>query len=72
LPLACRSTAEERLHWEQWAVEVSVAEPPPAEFEEQQAFAAGSLRAARRARLQAAIEEALAGIVRDGGCLLAP
>lgn len=44
-----------------------MAEPPPADFEEQQAFAAGSLRAARRARLQAALEEALAGIVRAGG-----
>lgn len=58
------STAEERLYWEQWVLEVAVAEPPPAEFEEQQAFAASSLRAQRRQRLQAAIEEGLTCIVR--------
>ena len=61
------STAEERLYWEQWVLEVAVAEPPPAEFEEQQS----SLRAQRRQRLQAAIEEGLTCIVRAGGCCAA-
>ncbi len=41
-------------------------EPPPAEFEEQQAFAASALRSQRRQRVQAAIEEGLTGIVRQG------
>ncbi|KAI3426852.1 hypothetical protein D9Q98_006798 [Chlorella vulgaris] len=59
------STSEERLYWEQWVVEVAVVEPPPAEFEEQQAFAASALRSQRRQRVQAAIEEGLTGIVRQ-------
>lgn len=50
-PLLC-STAEERLYWEQWLVDVTVLPPPPADFEERNAFAASSLRAQRRQRVQ--------------------
>ena len=49
--LVC-STAEERLYWEQWLVDVTVLPPPPADFEERNAFAASSLRAQRRQRVQ--------------------
>ncbi len=48
----CRSTAEERLYWEQWLVDVTALPPPPADFEERNAFASSSLRAQRRQRVQ--------------------
>lgn len=66
-PAAC-STAEERFYWEQWLIDIQVLGPAPAEFEEQQAIAATSLRAQRRQRAQAAIEECLTAVVRHGGC----
>ena len=61
-----RSTAEERLYWEQWLVDVAVAPAPPAEFEERDAAAASALSAQRRQRVQAAIEECLTLIVQHG------
>lgn len=67
IPWAC-STSEERFYWEQWLVDIQVLGPAPAEFEEQQAFAASSLRAQRRQRAQTAIEECLTAVVRHGGC----
>lgn len=58
------STSEERLYWEQWLIDVQVLGPSPPDFEEQQAFAASSLRAQRRQRVQAALEECLTAVVR--------
>ncbi|KAL4419641.1 hypothetical protein ABPG77_008582 [Micractinium sp. CCAP 211/92] len=58
------STAEERFYWEQWLIDIQVLGPAPAEFEEQQTIAATSLRAQRRQRAQAAIEECLTSVVR--------
>ena len=66
------STQEERLYWEQWLLDISILGGPAgassaaAAFEEQDALAAGSLRAQRRQRVQAAIEECLKAIVRHG------
>ena len=59
-PLTCspRSTAEERLYWEQWLLDVSALPPPPPEYEEGNVFAASSLRAQRRQRVQVGAEGA--------------
>lgn len=64
------STAEERLYWEQWLIDVSVAPQPQAPEPEEgsDAAAASALRARRRQRVQAALEEALTAIVQHGGC----
>ena len=70
-----RSTHEERLYWEQWLLDISIlggGGPPGASsaaaaaFEEQDSLAADSLRAQRRQRVQAAVEECLTAIVRHG------
>ena len=72
LPACHCSTQEERLSWEQWLLDISILGGPAgassaaAAFEEQDALAAGSLRAQRRQRVQAAIEECLTSIVRHG------
>ncbi|PSC69772.1 Meiotically up-regulated 66 [Micractinium conductrix] len=58
------STAEERVYWEQWLIDVQPLALPAPEFEEREALAAAQLRTQRRARVQAAIEECLTSIVR--------
>ncbi|GAB4818701.1 hypothetical protein N2152v2_005747 [Parachlorella kessleri] len=57
------SKQEERLYWEQWFINITIAEANTA-FEEQQSVASSAVRAQRKQRLQESLEECITTIVK--------